>query len=330
MQIGADKTDRTGQTGAESRFTKINLELLPQGKPLPFGLYVQSARAGRVMLTEPGRAMDEASARKLIRSRVDVFILRKDRDHYRALLEERVKETIRGDNVDDHQAAGLAYELSVFAMDEVCRAPTPENMARAGQDIQFTSDLIMERDQLLISLLEMTATEPGYHNHACNVATFALGLVKGLIQQGQKHNHTSLAVAFLFHDLGQVITLSELSSQHEPLTPGQREELLNHPAAGADMLREANMLTPEAEICCLQHHERMDGSGYPKGLTGDQIHIYGRIVAIADVFDALTSDRPFRTRHTPLHAVEMMRRDMTGQFDEELLTLFIKMFARSK
>lgn len=329
MRIGANGTDRTGQAGSDDKFMKINPELLPQGSPLPFGLYAQSAQAGRVMLTEPGRAMDETQARKLIRSRVDVFILRKDRNHYRALLEERVKETLRGDAIDDHQAAGLAYELSVYAMEEVCREPTPENMAQAEQDIRFTSDLIMERDQLLISMLEMTATEPGYHNHACNVATFALGLVKGLIEQGQKHNHTSLAVAFLFHDLGQVVTLSELSSQHEPLTPGQREELLNHPAAGAEMLREANMLTPEAEICCLQHHERLDGSGYPEGLKGDQIHLYGRVTAVADVFDALTSDRPFRTRHTPLQAVEMMRRDMTGQFDEELLTLFIKMFART-
>ena len=330
MQVGADKTKPARRTGLESKFMKINPELLPRNRSLPFGLYVQSSEAGRVMLTEPGQAMDDALTRKLIRARVEVFILRQDGDHYRALLEERVKTALQSDEIEDGQAAGLAYELSVYAMDEVCREPTPENMAQAGRDIQFTSDLIMERDQLLISLLEMTATEPGYHTHACNVATFALGLIKGLIDRGQKHNHTVLAVAFLFHDLGQVITLSELSSQQEPLTPGQRQELLKHPAAGAEMLREAEMLTPEAEICCMQHHERLDGSGYPLGLKGDQIHLYGRIIAIADVFDALTSDRPFRNRHTPVEAVEMMRRDMAGQFDDQLLALFILMFARGR
>ena len=80
----------------------------------------------------------------------------------------------------------------------------------------------------------------------------------------------------------------------------------SHPYQGYRILQETGFLTEEARFIALQHHERHDGTGYPRGLKGGKIHPYGRICAIADVFDALTSERSYKRRIEPFDAASMM------------------------
>ena len=76
-----------------------------------------------------------------------------------------------------------------------------------------------------------------------------------------------------------------------------------------------------------QHHEKMSGKGYPFQLTGDKIHPFGKIAAIADCFDALTTQRPYKPAYAPFHALSLITKE-TGDYDQELLAIFIKMLAK--
>jgi HD-GYP domain-containing protein (c-di-GMP phosphodiesterase class II) len=99
-----------------------------------------------------------------------------------------------------------------------------------------------------------------------------------------------------------------------------------HPYKGYEILDEAGFLTKEAELIVLQHHERSDGTGYPQGLKGREIHEYGRICSLADVFDALTSRRSYHRERSPFDALELMREKMLGHFERELFERFVLLF----
>jgi HD-GYP domain-containing protein (c-di-GMP phosphodiesterase class II) len=99
-----------------------------------------------------------------------------------------------------------------------------------------------------------------------------------------------------------------------------------HPGMGFKLLTETKQINEECRLIVLQHHERNDGTGYPRKLRGDDIHIYGRICSVADVFDALVSERPYRQKLKPFEALKLMRDEMLGHFQKEVFEKFVLLF----
>jgi putative two-component system response regulator len=126
------------------------------------------------------------------------------------------------------------------------------------------------------------------------------------------------------HDLGKIAIPDRILLKEGALSAEEWDVMRTHPQIGHDLLSGsgAEPLDLAAQIA-LTHHEKMDGSGYPHGLTGSRIPVEGRIAAIADVFDALTSDRPYRRAHTVDDALEIMRAGRGSHFDVALLDLFV-------
>ena len=101
----------------------------------------------------------------------------------------------------------------------------------------------------------------------------------------------------------------------------------SHPCQGYAILSEAGELSEECRIIVMQHHERQDGNGYPRRLRGDEIHSYSRICSIADVYDALTSERSYKKRFTPFEALTIMKEQMIDHFTTELFEKFVLLLA---
>jgi HD-GYP domain-containing protein (c-di-GMP phosphodiesterase class II) len=127
------------------------------------------------------------------------------------------------------------------------------------------------------------------------------------------------------HDVGKVAIPDSILLKNGSLDPGERVLVERHSPIGFDILSGSTspLLELAAEIA-LTHHEKVDGSGYPKGLKGEEIPIAGRIVAVADVYDALTSDRPYRPAIPAAEAVQMMVAERGTHFDVNLLDLFLE------
>lgn len=127
------------------------------------------------------------------------------------------------------------------------------------------------------------------------------------------------------HDIGKIAIDDSILNKTEPLTPEDWQEIRKHPEIGYRLLVSS---TEHAEIAqdILYHHERWDGSGYPKGLIGEEIPFFSRIIAIADAYDAMTSERPYR--HALLHtqAIEEIRKNLGTQFDPVIAQKFIDSF----
>ncbi len=129
-------------------------------------------------------------------------------------------------------------------------------------------------------------------------------------------------IGALLHDIGKIGFSDRMfSSEDFGSKPGLLEEIRKHPEIGSSILYWLDFLGPVKEYV-LYHHERMDGTGYPRGLTGDQIPLGAKIIAIADTFDAITTDRPYQKGRTPLQAMEILESMAGSKLDKNLVTAF--------
>jgi putative nucleotidyltransferase with HDIG domain len=131
-----------------------------------------------------------------------------------------------------------------------------------------------------------------------------------------------IGMAGLLHDIGKMSTPLEVLDKPGALTPEEFRLVRTHPVEGHRMIRDSAGVPPVALDVCLHHHERIDGHGYPFGLTGDQVSLYARMGAICDVYDAITSQRAYKSPWSPNLALSRML-DWQGHFDPQLLDAFI-------
>jgi putative nucleotidyltransferase with HDIG domain len=195
-----------------------------------------------------------------------------------------------------------------------------------GQESE--EEVVRRRDQLDVRhegmlglLLETLALrDPAAARHAAAVAHYAIELARaaGLDEREQAVVHT----AGLLHDIGKEALPDHLLLGRTPLEDGDRQLLERHPAAGARLLLRVEGLG-EVATAVLAHHERIDGKGYPDGLTGDEIPMTSRILAIAEVYDVLTSPDSYRVPISAAEAEDELRAVAGTQLDGRLVWLFV-------
>ena len=126
----------------------------------------------------------------------------------------------------------------------------------------------------------------------------------------------------LLHDLGKLLVPSWVLQKRGPLTPDEWDLIHQHPTRAAEIIQPVSFLRTALDVP-LYHHERWDGSGYPHGIGGDDIPVVARIFAVADVWDALTCDRPYRPAWSQDLAVDFIRKNAGSHFDPLVVEAFL-------
>ncbi len=159
-----------------------------------------------------------------------------------------------------------------------------------------------EPKHIIKSLGNIRDTDDYTYYHSLNVAFYAT-MIAGWLNLA-RDDIDMVAKAALLHDLGKTRVPKELLNKKEELTLHEMEEIKMHSVYGYDMVKDDLQIPQEIKDVILMHHEREDGSGYPLGRDGETLSIYTKIVAVADVYDAMTSDRPYKKALTPFEAFE--------------------------
>ncbi|WP_332330010.1 HD-GYP domain-containing protein [Paenibacillus sp. 481] len=133
-----------------------------------------------------------------------------------------------------------------------------------------------------------------------------------------------IALAGLLHDIGRMKVDEDIWNKQGALTDRERVEMKRHTQYGYEMLRQVPAINEGVKLAALQHHERIDGSGYPLGVKGDKIHSYAKIVAIADIFHAMTMNRGYKKAVSPYTVLEQLQEDAFGKLDPQLVQTFIR------
>lgn len=159
------------------------------------------------------------------------------------------------------------------------------------------------------------------HGHVERVAAYARCLAESL---GWAPEHLRmLEFGAMLHDIGKIVIPDTILNKPTALTPAEWDAMREHPAAGARILREISHLQSTLPYI-LFHHERWDGSGYPHGLKGKDIPVEGRLLAIVDVYDALTTERPYHPARSGYEVIQFIEKGAGRLFDPHLVPLFVK------
>ncbi|MDQ0215195.1 putative nucleotidyltransferase with HDIG domain [Oikeobacillus pervagus] len=173
-----------------------------------------------------------------------------------------------------------------------------------------------------ISLLsELFSYDQYIFTHSLNVTIYSLALAVELNQFNQKQLE-EIGLGAMLHDIGKVFIPKPILMKPGGLTDEEYAIIQQHTVQGFELLRKESTIPLVAAHCAFQHHERLNGSGYPRGLKGDEIHIYARIMAVADVYDAVTSNRVYRKALLPHDAFEILFAGVGKLFEKEMVESF--------
>lgn len=194
-----------------------------------------------------------------------------------------------------------------------------QSLQNAAQDIM---EEILTQKNVLINLVDIKSMDNYTYAHCVNVAILSLAV--GMELGFHKKQLLDLAVGAMLHDIGKIFVPKEILNKKGKLNDKEYKIIQQHPQRGYDYLKEMYSINAFARIVVLQHQEKVDGSGYPDGLKAEKIHIYSKIVSIADVYDALTSDRPYRRGYSPNEAIEYLMGSVGKSFDYYMVKTFSK------
>ena len=194
------------------------------------------------------------------------------------------------------------------------------------QDLKSHVDNIIDdlasNSSLTIGMAELKDYDDYTYQHSVNVC--ALAIILGINNGYNRFQLQNLGIGALLHDIGKIKIPLEIINKPGALTYEEYIEVKKHPWEGF-MIAKTEAYLPKSSIqCILQHHERFDGRGYPRGLSQGNIHEYASIISVADVFDALVSDRPYRPGFSNHEAIEIMERgkdsSLSGRLVDKLLS----------
>ena len=186
-------------------------------------------------------------------------------------------------------------------------------------------DEILSNKNLMVNMVDLKVFNDYTFYHSVNVAV--LSIVLGIALGYNYNSLYHLGLGALLHDVGKVFMPPGLLDKSGPLTDEEFVELRRHPQIGHEYLTRNCVFPYAAYTAVLQHHERFDGSGYPYGLVGDKISRNGRVVAVADVYAAMVSDRPYRKAIQHAEVIEYIFSRSDTMFDPEIVQAFHRKIA---
>ncbi len=281
----------------------------------------------RVVVVDPLKSLVSLETRKKPNyTKKTIPVPKPDKAWGPPLMPADYSDVIKDATMAPKRKASYLYEVSQHVMDKVLKSPTVENITQFKAGVSEMVDLIMADNETASHLLKITSHDHYTFTHSVNVGVMSVLLTKALYGESTPHDVQELGAAFFLHDIGKVNVPDTIINKTGKLDDDERAEMQKHPLGGYQILSDTDHLSPECKIIVMQHHERDDGQGYPQGLQGEEIHVYGRICAVADVFDALTSRRSYKPSLPLFDALVLMKYEMGSHFNSEIFSEFVQLF----
>ena len=188
--------------------------------------------------------------------------------------------------------------------------------------VEEISNSVSRNPSALISLARLKTKDNYTYMHSVAVCALMVALAKQLGLSDAQTREAGLAG--LLHDIGKMAMPMDVLSKPGKLTDAEFDVIRSHPLRGYQMLKEGASVPASALDVCLHHHEKMDGSGYPRKLKGEQISLLARMGAVCDVYDAITSTRPYKEAWDPAGSIQRMAQWSGGHFDPAVFKAFVK------
>lgn len=313
-------------------FLPVHTDSIRVDSTLPFALYFRpGADKPHVLYCERKTAFTRETRRRLLQNRnTDLFISVKDRAAYSRYLAEHLSDVLHDARLTVREKSTILYDSAQAVVEDVLKEPTHRsNIERGKAVVQRTVEFMRAEDFMLEHLLRTISCDYYLYTHSINVTAYSIALC---MRSGYIDPATLREVAngALLHDVGQSELREDIKQKQGALTDEEWEKMKRHPEEGLKLLQKTGCLGEIAQDIVLSHHEKLNGSGYPNGLKGADISPFVRIVTIADIFDALTTERHHQKRMSSFDALKLMGETMRDELDTQLFRNFVGMMGLSK
>ncbi|MFQ6757643.1 MAG: HD domain-containing protein [Deltaproteobacteria bacterium] len=291
-------------------------------RKIDFNIYTKPPKSNKPILLIAANTniadIKEALAKK---SHGPLFITQDSAQKFENFMEESLDSIIRNTDIPLEHKSSLVHTCAKNIIRDVFDDPrSGRHISRAKNITSNIIDLTLLDTQSIRHLLRLGAKDYYTFSHCVNVAVFGIGLWL-MIRKGDDTELHDFALGCILHDVGKSQILDTILNKRGKLDYEEFEIIKKHPGQGHWLMAKHTSETTLDVI--IHHHEKINGQGYPHGLKRDQISDNAKIATIADVYDALTTNRPYAGARLPISALTLMKEEMVGHFEQKRFEEFI-------
>ena len=313
-------------TFRKDQYHQIDKGMLIPGASVPFSIYsMKNYSYSLVLHASPGLPVEIDE--KVLSLPGDVLISGGDIHLYNEYLNSILRSGDSKGSDAERMKALVIKENSKIIMKDLLEDPRSGGRIKDVQDsVNNMIDSIGTNKDTIHDLLSLRCFDYYTYTHSVNVAVLAVGL--GVAVELKRDDIEKLGMGAMLHDIGKSAVPAEILNKQGKLDDREFFIIQSHVFEGEKLLKDNKLIPRESLAAVSQHHEKISGRGYPSHLTEKDITLFGRITAIADCYDALTTARPYKPAFTPFYALATISKE-TGNYDPDILKVFIKMFGKS-
>jgi HD-GYP domain-containing protein (c-di-GMP phosphodiesterase class II) len=237
---------------------------------------------------------------------------------HQQLYRDHVKFSMNSDLISNNDKASILRQSSIAMLEDLYEA---EDVGAALENskpiITELLDFMENAPESIGKLISISGHDFYTYNHSFDVSIYSLGLGQAL--GFDKKALEELGQSSLFHDVGKRNVSLDILCKKGPLDENEWVQMRMHPTFGLKILNEHEGISDAIKAACYEHHESWTGGGYPQDISGQEIHPFGRIVALTDTYDAMTTQRSYNKPMKPTEALNMMKDKISGRFDPDML-----------
>lgn len=306
------------------KYKAIDKRLITQGANIDFTLYETNNSKTQMTLFLQSDSVLDGDKKVSLREIEHLYVDEQEYDKYQSYAQQHLQSVANNSEISFQDKADIVYKQASTVMDELFKNPDSlENMQKSQSIVDGFVSLALQDEATLESIMQIAAHDYYTHTHSINVSIYALSLAKFL---GLKNKDLEdMGMSAMMHDLGKSKVDAAIINKNGKLTDAEFTEMKHHPQRGYDIAIKMGLKDKRILSGIRDHHEKLDGGGYPRGLKDKQISLFARIIAVSDVFDALTTKRSYKDAMSSFQAISIMKKQMSTHLDLRLLSALIKM-----
>ena len=327
------RSSRVVPENINEEYYQINSEIMtsfPRYRP-PVDLFVfrediavltpfsrKGARLTNEQVEEVARLCDEGN----------LFVSRSDHSIYSQHIVKQLDLVLQDNNLKEGEIVNICMQALQMRFDNFFQQPVRSVFDALQRDTMVVTEFITNEKTRIGAFMRHLFKEYSQASHAVNTMIIGLWLWIKSKPDLPRKDLDNAALGLISHDIGMAKMPQFLLTRPGPLKPDEKEKILLHAMYGAKTMQKMDLVDPAILQACFQHHERLDGSGYPQKLKADQLSLAARIAAVADSFAAMTVDRPYAKAQEALAAANTLSAD--PGYDSSLARLLVGAYATSK
>lgn len=306
------------------RYKSIDKRVIAEGEIIDFTLYLTNDTKTNMTLFLQSDTVIDVQSKARLHEIERLYIEDTDSLRYEAYVQKHIQTIARAENIPIDSKALIIYERATSVINTMFHNPESlENVQNIKPLVNSMIDVILRDSAAIESLLKITSHDYYTHTHSINVSIYALSLGSFLLYSEQEL--ALLGMSAMLHDIGKSKVDYDIINKNGQLTELEFDTMKTHSDSGHAIALNLGITDPNILSGIRHHHEKIDGRGYPDQIKGEEISKFARIIAVCDVFDALTTKRSYKNPMSTFEAIKLMKDSMREHLDMSIINSLIQM-----